>query len=108
MSVKAFKLGAGFDVVTEVKDGSWVHPMTVTAVPTKDGKAQVTLTPLLFFAEGDSMIPNTDHIFGEYTPNKNVTDLYTQTANAFRMKKSGIVAPSSADISRATQGASRV
>ena len=106
--IKIFRLSSGIEVITEIlSNGDWDFPMIIVAAPAKDGQASVTLTPLLFFAKGTSGKPNLDNVFLEYDPVENIEKMYEQTVNAFRMKKSGLVAPSQSDISRASAGAAR-
>ena len=100
--IKIFRMNSGAEVITKIlENGEWDYPMLVTSVPAKDGQASVTLTPLLFFAKETSAKPKTNDVFLEYEPVENVEKMYEQTVSAFRMKKSGIVAPSQADIARA-------
>lgn len=101
MTVKAFKLMNGFDVIVEVvKENLWKEPMLAQSKPTPDNKMQVSLTPLAPLSDNHQVQANEGLVLMEYTPKKEFIDLYNQTVNAHQMQRSNLVAPSANDIQK--------
>lgn len=107
--ITLFRLVTGIEIITDVKEnGDWEHPMFLNSQPGTEGKAEVTLSPLLHFADKSTCKPQKEHVFIEYHPIASVRDLYSQTTTAYRMQKTGIIHPTQANMGDLKSKASNI